>query len=163
MLVKAQYALEQFGKLSQAIDRDSPVLVSKAMDYMHEHSEKFVIIVMDGMSEFDWRVLSTSFNGIKYEQSAAFAMIPSTTSISRQCLLSNKYPSQLMEPWKQSKEKAEFIACAKSLGYTDTQIGYERGYDAAGKADAWSAGYDDGNADTYMASYDDTGSVCSTI
>lgn len=124
------YALEQFGKLSQAIDRDSPVLVSKAMDYMHEHSEKFVIIVMDGMSEFDWRVLSTSFNGIKYEQSAAFAMIPSTTSISRQCLLSNKYPSQLMEPWKQSKEKAEFIACAKSLGYTDTQIGYERGYDA---------------------------------
>ena len=33
---------------------------------------------------------------------------------------------------------------------------YERGYDAAGKADAWSAGYDDGNADTYMASYDDT-------
>ena len=130
VLVKAQYALEQFGKLSQAIDRDSPVLVSKAMDYMHEHSEKFVIIVMDGMSEFDWRVLSTSFNGIKYEQSAAFAMIPSTTSISRQCLLSNKYPSQLMEPWKQSKEKAEFIACAKSLGYTDTQIGYERGYDA---------------------------------
>lgn len=124
------YALEQFGKLSQAIDKESPVLVSKAMDYMHEHSEKFVIIVMDGMSEFDWRILSTSFDGINYEQSAAFAMIPSTTSISRQCLLSNKYPSQLMEPWKQSKEKAEFIACAKSLGYTDAQIGYERGYDA---------------------------------
>lgn len=125
------YALEQFGKLSQAIDKDSPVLVSKAMDYMHEHSEKFVIIVMDGMSEFDWEILSISFNGIKYEQAAAFAMIPSTTSISRQCLLSNKYPSQLMEPWKQSKEKAEFIACAKSLGYRDAQIGYERGYDAS--------------------------------
>lgn len=125
------YALEQFGKLSQNIDKDSPVLVSRAMDYMHEHSEKFVIIVMDGMSEFDWRIFSTSFDGIKYEQAAAFAMIPSTTSISRQCLLSNKYPSQLAEPWKQSKEKAEFIACAKSLGYTDNQIGYERGYDAS--------------------------------
>lgn len=125
------YALEQFGKLSQNIDKDSPVLVSRAIDYMHEHSEKFVIIVMDGMSEFDWRIFSTSFDGIKYEQAAAFAMIPSTTSISRQCLLSNKYPSQLTEPWKQSKEKAEFIACAKSLGYTDNQIGYERGYDAS--------------------------------
>lgn len=124
------YALEQFGKLSQVIDRDSPVLVSKVMDHIHEQSEKFVIIVMDGMSEFDWRILSTSFDGINYEQSAVFAMIPTTTSISRQCLLSNKYPSQLMRPWKQSKEKAEFIACAKSLGYTDAQIGYERGYDA---------------------------------
>lgn len=125
------YALKEFGRLSQAIDRDSPVLVSKAMDYMHEHSEKFVIIVMDGMSEFDWRIFSTSFDEIKYAASAVFAMIPTTTSISRQCLLSNKYPSQLMEPWKQSKEKAEFIACAKSLGFTDAQIGYERGYDAS--------------------------------
>ena len=125
------YALEQFGKLSSSIDKDTPVLVSKAMDYMHEHSEKFVIIVMDGMSEFDWRIFSTSFDGIKYEQAAAFAMIPSTTSISRQCLLSNKYPSQLVEPWKQSKEKTEFIDCAKKLGYTDAQIGYERGYDAS--------------------------------
>lgn len=126
-----KYALEQFGKLSQAIDRDTPILVSKAMDYMHEHSEKFVIIVMDGMSELDWQILSSSFDGINYEQEAAFAMIPSTTSISRQCLLSNKYPSQLIEPWKQNKEKAEFIACAKSFGYTDAQIGYERGYDAS--------------------------------
>ena len=57
-------------------------------------------------------------------------MVPTTTSVSRQCLLSNKYPSQLMEPWRQSKEKTEFIACAKSLGYSDSQIGYERGYEA---------------------------------
>ena len=69
------------------------------------HSEKAAIIVMDGMSEFDWTILKRSFTGICYCQSAAFAMIPSTTSISRQCLLSGKYPSQLIEPWKQSKEK----------------------------------------------------------
>ena len=85
---------------------------------------------MDGMSEFDWNIISESFGGIEYEQSAMFAMIPSTTSISRQCLLSGKFPSQLWEPWIQSKEKAEFTACAKALGYTDSQIGYARGYDA---------------------------------
>lgn len=124
------YVLKEFGKLSQCIDKDSPVLVSKAMDFMYNHSEKFVIIVMDGMSWFDWRLLSTSFKGIKYEQTSIFAMIPSTTSISRQCLLSNKYPSQLMQPWKQNKEKTEFIDCAKSLGFTNAQIGYERGYEA---------------------------------
>ena len=125
-----EYVLDQFGKLSQNIDKASPVLVSKAMDYMHGHSDKFIVIVMDGMSEFDWKIISSSFTGLPYEKSSMFAMIPSTTSVSRQCLLSGKYPSQLMELWKQSKEKTEFINCAKDLGYSDTQIGYERGYDA---------------------------------
>ena len=125
-----EYVLEQFGKLSQIIDKASPVLVSKAMDYMHGHSDKFIVIVMDGMSEFDWKIISGSFKGLPYEKSSMLAMIPSTTSVSRQCLLSGKYPSQLMEPWKQSKEKTEFVNCAKALGYSDTQIGYERGYDA---------------------------------
>ena len=125
-----EYVLGQFGKLSQNIDKASPVLVSKAMDYMHGHSDKFIVIVMDGMSEFDWKIISSSFAGLPYEKSSMFAMIPSTTSVSRQCLLSGKYPSQLMEPWKQSKEKAEFVNYAKDLGYSDKQIGYERGYDA---------------------------------
>ena len=120
------YVLKKFGKLST----EMPVLVSRAMEYMNDHSSKFVIIVMDGMSEFDWSIIAKSFHDLPYEQSAAFAMIPSTTSISRQCLLSNKTPGQLMEPWKQGKEKQEFVACARSMGYTDNQIGYERGYDA---------------------------------
>ncbi len=124
------YVLESFGMLSSKIDRDTPVLVSRAMEYMHEHSEKFVIIVMDGMSEFDWGIISKSFDGVRYKQSAMFAMIPSTTSISRQCLLANKFPSQLTNPWVQSKEKYEFTECAKSLGYSANQIAYSRGYDA---------------------------------
>ena len=81
------------------------------------------------MSEFDWKILSSSFTHIPYEQTAVFAMIPTTTSISRQCLLSDKYPSQLLKPWKQSKEKAEFVSCAKAHGFADNQIGYGRGYD----------------------------------
>lgn len=62
-----EYALAHFGKLSQNIDKSSPVLVSKAMDYMSGHSEKFIIIVMDGMSEFDWKIISTAFNDVAYE------------------------------------------------------------------------------------------------
>ncbi|WP_337604754.1 PglZ domain-containing protein [Dialister invisus] len=123
------YVLKAFGTLSSKIDRNTPVLVSHAMEYMHEQSGKFAIIVMDGMSEFDWNIISQSFSDIAYEQTAAFAMIPSTTSISRQCLLSNKFPSQLIAPWVQSKERAEFTECAKALGYADSQIGYARGYD----------------------------------
>lgn len=123
------WVLQQFGKLSSEIDLNTPVLVSRAMEYMCDHSEKFVVIVMDGMSEFDWKILASSFTHIPYEQTAVFAMIPTTTSISRQCLLSDKYPSQLTEPWKQSKEKAEFVSCAKAHGFADNQIGYGRGYD----------------------------------
>lgn len=125
-----EWVLAEYGKLSSKIDRETPVLVSRAMEYMHERSDKFAIIVMDGMSEFDWRILSTAFERMVYHKADAFAMIPTVTSISRQCLLSNKYPSQLVEPWKQSKEKAEFTDCALSMGFTAPQIGYERGYEA---------------------------------
>ena len=125
------YAMKNFGKLSSEISLSSPVLVSGVMDYIHDNSDKAVVIVMDGMSEFDWEILKRSFEGICYRQSAVFAMIPSTTSISRQCLLSGKYPSQLIEPWKQSKEKNEFYACARKYRYKDNQIAYERGYDVS--------------------------------
>lgn len=124
------YILSQYGKLSTSMDQESPVLVSKVMEFMHEHSKKFIIIVMDGMSEFDWCILEKSFNGIHYQQTAAFAMIPTVTSVSRQCLLSNKYPRELLNPWSQSKEKQEFIYCAKNMGFADTQISYQRGYDS---------------------------------
>ena len=124
------YIFSAYGKLSTSMDNTSPVLVSRAMEYMKDHSSRFVIIVMDGMSEFDWCILEQSFESIRYQKASAFAMIPTVTSVSRQCLLSNKYPSQLQNPWSQSKEKQEFIECAKSMGFTEKQIAYERGYDA---------------------------------
>lgn len=124
------YILEQYGKLSTSMDNYSPVLVSRAMEFMTEHSERFIIIVMDGMSEFDWNILSRSFDGIHYEKSSAFAMIPTVTSVSRQCLLANKYPRELLNPWSQGKEKQEFTECTRSMGFADKQISYQRGYEA---------------------------------
>lgn len=123
------YILSDFGKLSAEMAEDTPVLVSRAMEYMHDYSNKFVVIVMDGMSEFDWKILSRSFRDIKYEVSHVMSMIPTVTSVSRQCLLSNKFPRELENPWNQSKERKEFIDCAKSMGYADVQIGYGRGYE----------------------------------
>lgn len=122
------FIISDYGKLSGIISAHTPILVSKAMDYMKRKSEKFAIIVMDGMSEFDWDIISESFSSIKYTRSAALAMIPTITSISRQCLVSNKYPKELINPWKLNKEEAEFKECAKALGYKDQQIQYGRGY-----------------------------------
>lgn len=127
----ASFILENYGKLKGKPDSDTPVLVSGAMDYMYDNSNdhKFAIIVMDGMSEFDWKIISQSFHDIHYLKSDVYAMIPTTTSISRQCLLSNKLPIMLQNPWSQSKEKSEFIECAKKLGFLTEQIEYARGYD----------------------------------
>lgn len=58
------------------------------------------------------------------------AMIPTVTSVSRQCLLSNKFPRELENPWSHSREKKGFVDCAGSMGYADAQIGYGRGYKA---------------------------------
>ena len=124
------YVLTQYGKLSTCLDSDGPVLVSRAMEYMKENSQRFVIIVMDGMAEFDWNVLQASLKELVYHKTSAFAMIPTVTSVSRQCLLSNKFPVELEEPWKQSKEKNEFVACAKEMGFNDNQISYQRGYNS---------------------------------
>lgn len=124
------FILENLGKLSMEMNPSAPVLVSRAMEYIFDHSKKFAFIVMDGMSEFDWRIISRSFTGIKFEKGQSLAMIPTVTSISRQCLLSNKFPKELENPWSQSKEKKEFAECAKKLGFTESQIGYERGYEA---------------------------------
>ena len=124
------YCMEEFGTLSAKLDRESPIIVSRAMEFMKEHSDRFVVIVMDGMSEFDWNIIAESFTGIQYRKSSMMAMIPSTTSVSRQCLLGGKLPQKLESPWKQDKEKKEFISCAMELGFQENQIGYERGYEA---------------------------------
>lgn len=124
------YVLKYFGQLASKLDKKSPVLVSRIMEFVHDRSEKFVIIVMDGMSQFDWNIIENHFQTINYEKSNVCAMIPTTTSISRQCVLSSKFPYQLLSPWKQDKEKSEFTECARGLGYGDQQIAYERGYDA---------------------------------
>lgn len=128
-LLFRQFVMGKYGTLSQELNQDAPVLVSQAMEYMHDNSDKFAVVVMDGMSEFDWQIIARGFADMKFRKAETFAMIPTTTSVSRQCLLSGKYPSQLLNPWSQSMEKAEFVACAKRLGFADEQIAYERGYD----------------------------------
>ncbi len=111
------YCMKEFGSLSTKLDRESPVMLHHAMEYMKDHSEKYVVIVMDGMSEFDWNIISESFTDIQFSKTSVMAMIPSTTSVSRQSLLGGKLPIQLENPWKQDKEKKVFISCAKGLGF----------------------------------------------
>ena len=122
--VKAKY-----GQLTMAMDDETPVLVSTAMEWMRSRSDRFAVIVMDGMSEFDWRVIRESFGGVAYEQSAAFAMVPTVTSLSRQSLLAGKFPRYLDKPWTTGREKNEFFSCVTGWGVDKERVAYLRGYD----------------------------------
>lgn len=115
--------------ISSVIKKDSPVMVTRVIDFITKKNEKIALIVLDGMSVFDFNILSSEFKGIDYQENYIYAMIPTTTAISRQSMLAGKFPVELDRPFDLSREKKEFIENAKSLGYLDRQICYTRGYD----------------------------------
>lgn len=129
----AEFIFDGYQKIFSEVSSKSPVILSRAFDYICNRSEKFALIIFDGMSNFDWKIISRDFGGLKFRKSNAFALIPTTTAISRQCLLSGKFPVQLIEPQNLSKEKFEFIECAKKNNFHPAQIFYGRGYDVEPK------------------------------
>jgi len=123
-----KFVFERYSTLSSLIQKDSPVIVSRVMDHILKNNAKIALIVMDGMSVFDFNVLSEYFDDIDYQEDYIYAMIPTTTAISRQSLLSGKFPVELTRPFDLSREEREFISKAQAVGYMGKQICYARGY-----------------------------------
>lgn len=123
----AQFALGEYQKLSGLTSSTTPIMLPKVLDYIAK--DKAALVVMDGMSLFDFHILSQYFDGIEYELQYSFALIPTTTAISRQSLLSGKYPRQLEDPFSLSKEEKGFYEAAMEHGYSRKQAAYVRGYD----------------------------------
>ncbi len=126
-----EYISNKYKTLSSLSYYKTPILVNKTLDYIFTNntSNKFVLIIMDGMSISDWQAIASYMEGIRYNSLHSFAFIPTTTSISRQSLVSGKYPMQLENPFKIYKEKNAFIEKCLDNGYKKNQIRYHRGYD----------------------------------
>lgn len=125
-----RFALSDYGKISGEVNRDFPPILPKTLGLIAKSgAEKVALIVMDGMSLFDFEVLSRHMLDFKYEYNASFALIPTTTSISRQSLLSGKYPQQLANPFSLSGEENGFMEAGINLGYSRNEIQYIRGYE----------------------------------
>jgi hypothetical protein len=120
-----------YGSLQTIVGREYPAIVTRTLGVMTigGGNEKAALILMDGMSLFDFEVISRYFTGIEYDYHCSYAIIPTTTPISRQSLLSGKFPRELEKPFSLANEEKEFIAAAKELGYTDSQIQYARGFE----------------------------------
>lgn len=123
----AQFTLGDYSMLSGQSSSAAPTILPKVFDYIAK--DKAALIVMDGMSLFDFNVLSGYFDGIDYELQCSYSLIPSTTAISRQSLLSGKYPRQLENAFSLSKEEKSFYDAATEHGYSKQHAAYIRGYD----------------------------------
>jgi hypothetical protein len=125
------FIADGYGRLSQEVSNDYPSIITKVMTaIISDKNSKSALIVMDGMSLFDFKAISRHFGSIDYEYGATYALIPTTTPISRQSLLSGKYPRELDKPFSTVNEEKEFKAKAATFGLTPNQIEYLRGYDA---------------------------------
>ena len=81
----ATFAISDYSRLSGQTSSVVPTILPKVFDYIAKG--KTALIVMDGMSLFDFNIIVRYFDGIEYEQQCSYALIPTTTNISRQCLL----------------------------------------------------------------------------
>lgn len=125
------FILDGYNTISSLIHKASPVMVSRVMDFIYKKNEKIALIVLDGMSVFDFNIISEELNDIDYQENFIYTLIPTTTAISRQSLLSGKFPVELEKPFDLSREEKEFFDKAKDIGYTENQILYVRGYEQA--------------------------------
>ncbi len=124
----ASFILDGYQKLSGILSKDVPAILPKAIDIIAVG--KTALLVADGMSLFDFDILSRYLAEFEYDYNCSFALIPTTTSISRQSLLSGKYPQQLENPFSLTREESGFYEAAAAHGYNKQQTFYGRGYDA---------------------------------
>ncbi|SES75705.1 PglZ domain-containing protein [Anaerobranca gottschalkii] len=115
-----------YQKLAGEISKDVPAILTKIIDIIA--NGKTALIIIDGMSLFDFEVISRYWEGIDYDFYCTYAVIPTTTAISRQSLLTGKYPRELKNPFSLSQEEKEFLEAIKKKGYTKKQILYFKGY-----------------------------------
>lgn len=124
-----QYILHEYSTLSSVVNRESPIIVTKVLPYISKGLGKIALIVLDGMSVFDFQVMVPHIEQFSFQEKYIYAMIPTTTAISRQSLLSAKFPSELEKPFELSREEKEFYAAASNLGYLEHQTLLSRGYE----------------------------------
>lgn len=108
--------------------------VPRAMARLLEDGQarKVALVVVDGLALDQWLILRPSLtapeNGLAVHDDAAFAWVPTLTSVSRQALFSGRPPVQIGKHLgTMSKEPSLWARFWTDQGYTGVQIGYRKG------------------------------------
>lgn len=118
---------EEYANLSGVVSSTFPAILTKTLPTIA--SKKTALIVIDGMSMSDYEVIKRTDWPFDSEDYGAFALIPTTTSISRQSLLTGLYPSQMENQFSLAKEESGFYQAAEKLGYSKMEAFFGRGYE----------------------------------
>jgi len=125
------FIFTDYPKLSSAPDVEFPWMLPKVIDFImmkRMHGQRTALLLMDGMSMVDYDVMRQHWQGIHRKEHATFAIIPTTTAISRQSLFSGKYPQQLPDPFSLKNEEKQFFSALASYGYNKKEVLFTRGY-----------------------------------
>lgn len=122
-----QYILADYGKIPSIIDSDGPVINTRVIDYIFKDQKKIAFIVMDGMSISDYFVIRQTLTDFELEEKFIFSMIPTVTPVSRQSLITGKFPIEMANPFSLKDEKKMFVKTALEYGYIENQIEYFNG------------------------------------
>ena len=125
------FIFQDYPKLSSAPDVEFPWMLPKVLDFImmkRKPGQKTALLLIDGMAMVDYDVMRQYWQGIHRKEHATFAMIPTTTAISRQSLFSGKYPQQLPDPFSLKNEEKQFFAALAAYGYDKKEVLFTRGY-----------------------------------
>lgn len=123
----ASFIATDYDKLSSVVNATTPAILTKTLETIA--TGKTALIVVDGMSLTDFEIIKREAWPFESRNEASFALIPTTTSISRQSLLTDRYPQQIENPFSLAKEESGFYEAAERLGYKRTQASYGRGHE----------------------------------
>jgi hypothetical protein len=104
-----------------------PQIVSKILEYLSFNfsDEKLALIVVDGLSYWQYELFADQISGIK-DQQVIFSWLPSITQLSRQAIFRGNKPTvdYIQNPTNESKLWSSFW---KDKGLDVSQIGYSYG------------------------------------
>lgn len=128
-----EYILHDYKNLSTRFNNNAPAIITKTLEYISMKNTKNLLLVMDGMSLYDFEVIKRELIEVLTEcniyEETSFAIIPTITSISRQSLMSGKYPIEHEKPFSLSLEEKQFYESINAFGFPKEVVQFGRSYE----------------------------------
>lgn len=126
-----EFLVEKYNPLKNSSSIKKPQIVSKILDFIDFNfkNDKVALVVVDGMSFWQYNLISTNIPGDKKED-IIFSWIPSITQLSRQAIFRGDIPQDTYRQ-NPSNESKLWKAFWKSKKFSDFEIDYQ--YDSLNK------------------------------
>ena len=120
-----QHLKSNYAQLKKSNPVKSPKIVSKILDYIDFNfsNDKIALIVIDGLSLWQYRMFNDKLNG-KKQENIIYAWLPSITQLSRQAIFRGKKPERSYRQNPDNEDKL-WKQYWKDKGFNEFEIKYE--------------------------------------